>query len=574
MIVKRIKGISVSDGVAIGYARIVEKEHIHIETKKISKTAVNKELKRFHKDVEYVINELNTFIQDDSFSKENRDILTTHKMILQDPAFIKRVKELITQKLFSLEHAVSTYFTEVVNIFDAMENEYYSQRLTDFEDVAYRLLSHSMNKSKDVLAKLDDKSILIMKNITPSFVTKVFEKNIRGLCTEKGSKNSHSSIIARSMNLPMLVGISGLLENINEGEQIIVDGNNGEIIIFPSSDVLAEYKSIYLQESQKRKKLQKLINVKAITLDNKEITLMSNIELPEEIDQVIKNNSRGIGLFRTEFLFMDTEKLPTEEEQYKIYKKIAEKLAPEPVIIRTIDVGGDKLSSILNIVHEENPNLGFRGIRISLANIPIFRRQIRAILRANTKGNVKIMFPMISGVEEILQVKKIIEECKNELKKKKIAFCNDIEIGAMIEVPSAVITSDALAKECDFLSIGTNDLVQYLLAVDRDNESISFYYKSCHPSVLKAIKQTVDNAHAKGIKVAVCGEMASDIQFVKLLLGLGVDELSVSPGRILMTKNEIINCHVQNWAELAEELMELKTSDEIYERLNDSKNYE
>ena len=574
MIVKRIKGIPVSDGVAIGFVRIVEREHIHIETKKISKITVKKELKRFHKDVGLVINELDTFIQDDSFSKENRDILTTHKMILQDPEFVKKINKLISQKLFSFEHAVSTYFTEVVNIFDSMENEYYSQRLTDFEDVAYRLLSNSMNKRKDVLSKLDDKSILIMKNITPSFVTKVFEKNIRGLCTEKGSKNSHSSIIARSMNLPMLVGISCLLENINEDEQVIVDGNNGEIIISPSEKVLTEYKNIYQQESQKRKKLQKLINVEAITLDNKEITLMSNIELPEEIDQVIKNNSRGIGLFRTEFLFMDTEKLPTEEEQYNIYKKIAETLAPEPVIIRTIDVGGDKLSSILNIVHEENPNLGFRGIRISLENIPIFRRQICAILRANTKDNIKIMFPMISGVEEILQVKKIIKECKNELKTKKIAFCKDIEIGAMIEVPSAVITSDALAEECDFLSIGTNDLVQYLLAVDRDNESISSYYKSCHPSVLKAIKQTVDNAHAKGIKVAVCGEMASDIQFVKLLIGLGVDELSVSPGRILMTKNEIVNCDVQTWAELAEELMELKTSDEICERLNERKKYE
>ena len=574
MIVKRIKGISVSDGVAIGYARIVEKEHIHITTKKISKEDVNKELKRFHKGVNYVINELNSFIQDDSFSKENRDILTTHKMILKDPEFIKRIDKLITQKLFSFEHAVSTYFTEVANIFDAMENEYYSQRLTDFEDVAYRLLSHSLNKRKDVLSKLDDKSILIMKNITPSFVTKVFEKNIRGLCTEKGSKSSHSSIIARSMNLPMLVGISGLLDNINEDDQIIVDGNNGEIIISPSGKILTEYNEIYLQESQKREKLKKLIDVETITLDNKKIALMSNIEIPEEIDQVIKNRSYGIGLFRTEFLFMDTKKLPTEEEQYKIYKKIAETLAPAPVIIRTIDVGGDKLSSILNIAHEENPNLGFRGIRISLENIPIFRRQICAILRANTKGNVKLMFPMISGVEEILQVKKIIEECKNELKKKKITFYKDIEIGAMIEVPSAVITSDALARECDFLSIGTNDLVQYLLAVDRDNESISSYYKSCHPSVLKAIKQTVDNAHNNGIKVAICGEMASDIQFIKLLLGLGVDELSVSPGRILMTKNEIINCHVQKWTELAKELIELQTSDEICKRLKDKKKYE
>ncbi|MCK4654057.1 MAG: phosphoenolpyruvate--protein phosphotransferase [Candidatus Cloacimonetes bacterium] len=564
---KRLKGIPVSAGVAIGYAKIIEREKLHIDRKSIPKNMIEAELKRFKDDVDFVVKEIEHLISNYSYSKENEEILTAQKMILRDPEFSKRVTALISEELDNLENAISTYFTEITDIFNNMDNEFFSQRLSDFEDVAYRLLSHTLKKRKNLLNKLDETSILIMENISPSFVTKVFEKKIQGLCTEKGSKNSHSSIIARSMNLPTLVSTIELLENIEENQQVIIDGNKGELIISPTKSILEKYEKIFQQENAEKEKLQKLVNIESKTIDNRKIKLMSNIEIPEEIDQVLKYKSEGIGLFRTEFLFIDIDELPSEEEQYKIYRKIAEKCYPEPVIIRTIDVGGDKFSKILNITHEENPNLGWRGIRISLENIPIFRQQVRAILRANIKGNVKIMFPMISCVEEIIEAKKIIEECKKDLKKEKVRYVEDIEIGAMIEIPSAVITSDTLAEECDFLSIGTNDLVQYILAVDRDNESISKYYKPCDPSVIRSIKLTVDNAHEKGIKVAICGEMASEKIFVKLLVGLGIDELSVSPGRLLIVKNEILKCDKKNAEKLVAKILRKNTSDEIYQLL-------
>jgi len=561
--VKKIQGNSVSSGVAIGKAKIIRKRDLYIERRKIHKDEVKVELSRFKKDVKFVSNELDKLIQDFSYSQENRDILESHKMILQDPEFDKKVSKLITKDLNSLEHAVSSYFSEAVEVFNSMNDMYLSHRVNDLEDVSYRLLSHILGVKKDVLEDIEENSILIMENITPSFVTKVFKKNIHGLCTERGSKNSHSSIIARSMNLPMLVNTMGLMGNIKDGGDIIVDGNNGYLIIDPTKKILEKYKTIYSKEQNVRTKLLKLIDVEPVTIDGKIIKLMSNIEIPQEIDQVVKFHSAGIGLFRTEFLFIDFEDLPSEEEQYEIYKSIAEQSNPNSVVIRTIDVGGDKLSRILNIASEDNPNLGCRGIRISLKNIPIFKQQIRAILRANMQGNIKIMFPMISGVNEIIECKKIIKTCSEELSKAGIPYNSEIELGAMIEIPSAAVISDSIAEVCDFLSIGTNDLIQYTLAVDRNNQAISDYYKPTHPAVLKLIKLTVDNAHQLGKKVAVCGEMASENKYIKLLLALGVDELSVSPGRLLAIKKEIINCDISKIKPKLDKILACKTSEEV-----------
>ncbi len=560
---KKIKGNSVSTGIAIGKAKLIKKDELYIKRKKIQRNEVEKEFNRFNKDLKFVVDELDKLIGDYTYSQENRDILESHKMILKDPLFNSRITELISKKLHSLEHAISIYFTEATDIFSNMNNKYLSHRVNDFEDVAYRLLSHIMDKRKDILEKVDENSILIMENISPSFVTKVFDKNIQGLCTERGSRNSHSSIIARSMNLPMLVNTLGLLGNIKDGEDMIIDGNDGFVIISPTKSVLKKYEAICKKEKNIQKGLLRLIDKESITKDGKKIKLMSNIEIPQEVEQLKKYNSAGVGLFRTEFLFIDHNELPTEEEQYEIYKNIAEQCKPNPVTIRTIDVGGDKLSNILNITHEENPNLGCRGIRISLQNIPIFKQQIKAILRANVHGNIKIMFPMISGVDELLKVKDIIEICSKELINNGIAFNADMELGAMIEIPSAVITSDSIAEGCDFLSIGTNDLIQYTLAVDRDNQSISDYYKPTHPSVIRSIKLTVDNAHKMGKKVAVCGEMASEKKYVKLLLALGVDELSVSPGRLLTIKKEIIDCDIAEMQLKLDRILSCKTSKEI-----------
>lgn len=549
-----MKGASVSSGIAIGKAKIIKKEVLHITRKYIKDHEIKTEVEKFENSITHVLNEIDLLIKDISQSKVHTDILTTHKMILIDPEFTSKIKRSITEKLMSMEHAVSEHFDEIVNIFNDMDNDYLSQRSSDYEDVAYRLLSYVLDKRTDRFGNLDENSVLIMEDISPSAVTKIFAKNICGLCTEKGSKNAHSSIIARSMNLPMLVAVHGLLENVKENDNIIIDGNTEKVIISPDKKTLGKYSKKIEQQKKEGDKLKKVLNFKAETSDGKRIKLMSNIEIPEEIDQVIKNRSEGIGLFRTEFLFMDADEFPTEEQQFQIYRKIAEKCAPEPVVIRTIDLGGDKLSNLLNIGHELNPNLGCRGIRISLEYVSVFKTQIKAILRANMKDNVKMMFPMISCVSEVLKAKMIIEECKNELKEQNISFNPEIGIGAMIEIPSAAITSDDIAKECDFLSIGTNDLVQYTLAVDRDNETVSDYYQPSHLSVLRLIKMTIENAHLHNIKVAVCGEMASEKKYIKLLIGLGIDELSVSPGRLLMIKNEILQTDLGKAEELVRKI--------------------
>ncbi len=568
---KKIKGIPVSSGIAIGNVKIVIKEKLQIERKYIKQHEIESEMIRLESSIEHVLKELDVLIDDIASSQDNKDILSTHKMILQDPELFKKITFLIKEELLSMEHAIQQHFTEVVDLFSNMENEYYSERSSDYEDVAYRLLSHVLDQRKDILSGLNENSILIMENISPSGVARVFEKKVKGVCIERGSKNSHSSIIARSLNLPFVARVNDILKSIKEDDFIILDGTLGEIIISPDKKTIEEYTKKLDIEKKDKEKLNKIKNLETKTSDGKKIALMSNIEIPEEINQVINNNSEGIGLFRTEFLFMDKIKLPGEDEQYEIYNSIAEKIFPFPLIIRTIDVGGDKISKILNIEHELNPNLGCRGIRISLEHIPIFKIQVRAILRASKRGNVKIMFPMISSCYEIVRVKSIIEECKEELRKKNISFDENIKIGAMIEIPSAAITSDTIAQECDFLSIGTNDLIQYTLAADRDNQSIEKYYLPHHPSIIKLIKMTVQNAHEKGIKVAICGEMASQPEFVPLLLGLGIDELSVSPGLLLKIKDIILHCDMRKNLKLTENILQQKTHKDIEKILKEKK---
>jgi len=543
---KKMKGISVSNGVAIGRAQIVSKPKLEISKKTIEHHEIKPEIERFEENLQQVLGDIDHLIENIAHSKDDKDILFTHKMILQDPEFIKKIKKLINNELLSLEMAIKIHFTDIVEIFNNMENDYFAQRSSDYEDVAYRLLSQVLQQKTDFLEKVEENTILIMENISPSLVTKVFAKNIGGLCTEKGSKNSHSSIIARSMNLPMIVNISDLLKNVKNNDLLIVDGNTGDLVVSAEKEILQKYNRIQKAEVSEKEYLQKLIDIPSETQDGRKIKLMSNIEIPQEMEQVLNVKSEGIGLFRTEFMFIGQTKLPSENEQYKVYREIAKSCYPEPLTIRTIDVGGDKLSQLLNIEHEINPNLGCRGIRISLRHDEVFKTQIKAIYRANIKGNIKVMFPMISSVGEIHKVRQIMKECEAELKRDGQDFYPNLKIGAMIEIPSAAVTSDMIAKECDFLSIGTNDLVQYTLAVDRDNPSVEEYYQPSSQAVLRLIKMTVENAHKAQIKVAICGEMASEKKYIKLLIGLGIDEFSVSPGRLLMVKNEIIKANFKD----------------------------
>ncbi|MDN5354896.1 MAG: phosphoenolpyruvate-protein phosphotransferase system enzyme [Candidatus Cloacimonadota bacterium] len=558
---KECKGIPVSEGIGIGKAKFVTKPKFEIKKKNISEEEVDSELERFNTNLENVLQEMDYLIQNFSHSKDNQDILHTHKMILTDPEFIAKIEKMISQELMSLEQAIKKHFTDIIAIFNNMENQYYADRSSDYEDVAQRFLKHSMNLKGLDFSKIDKNSIIFVDKISPSEVTRAYECEAQGIVLREGSKNSHSAIIARSMGLPMVVCL-GHHDNISENEMVILDGRKGKIFANPDEKTLQKYSKLQEEETTRQKQLQKLKDKEAITKDGQKVGLMSNIEIPEEIVQVIQSNSAGIGLFRTEFLFIDRKNLPTEDEQYKIYKKIAEKISPHPLIIRTIDVGGDKLSSILNIEHELNPNLGCRGIRLSFENIPIFKTQLKAILRANTTGNIKIMFPMVSCVQEVINAKKIIEECKQELEE-----VNNIEIGAMVEIPSAALNADIIAKECDFLSIGTNDLIQYTLAVDRDNQTVAKYYKPTHPSVLQLIKLTAEKAHKHQVKVAVCGEMASQEEYVGLLLGLGVDELSVSPAKVLSIKEKIRNADIKEQQKRAEKILQMSTAEEVMDFL-------
>jgi phosphotransferase system enzyme I (PtsI) len=369
------------------------------------------------------------------------------------------------------------------------------------------------------------------------------------------------------MNLPYVARIHDLLVQVKNDDQIILDGSRGEIIVNPDQSVLQDYHEIMDTQKKEQEELQKLIGLPVITKDDHKVGLMCNIEIPDEAGFVKQLAVEGIGLFRTEFLFIDRDELPSEQEQYEIYRNIANTVAPNPLVIRTIDVGGDKLSRVLNLETEINPNLGCRGIRISLQHIPIFKTQIRAILRASAGTNVRIMFPMISSCEEMIRIKQIVTECKETLKQKAQTFDPALKIGAMIEIPSAALTSDSLAAECDFLSIGTNDLIQYTLAVDRDNQTVDKYYIPHHPSVLKLIKMTIDNAHKQNVKVAVCGEMASQKRFIPLLLGMGIDELSVSPGLYLKIKQQIMKLQMKELEKWADEVIQIPSVSGIYKKI-------
>lgn len=537
---KKFSGISVSSGIGIGIAKIIKPKQFVINTKKLDLSQVESELIRFEKSLNYVLSDIDRLIENFSHNKNNKKILTTHKMILNDPDFISKVNQMIGKDLICLEKAIDLHFNEVIEIFSKMDNQYIAERSNDFKDVADRLLSHLTKQNNDISDKLDPNAILIMQEVTPSQVAKVFYNEVKGIITEKGSKTAHSSIIARSIGLPMIVGIDKVCQQISDGAVLIIDGYKGEIIIDPTTELIEEYEVLYQDDLKNLELLEKLIDLPVQTSDGKNIILKCNIEIPEEMVQVMKLNSDGIGLLRTEFMFIDRTDLPNETEQYEIYKKIAVQMGKKQLILRTIDVGGDKLSDILNMTKELNPNLGCRGIRMSLLYPEIFKVQLRSILKASLFGNIALMFPMVSSIYEFDQAYEILEQCKAELIEEDIEFNHNIKIGIMIEVPSAAINSGAFAQKCDFFSIGTNDLVQYALAVDRGNEHVADYYQPLNPAVLKLLEMTLESGRQNNINVSICGEMASELDYIELLIGLDVKELSVSPGRFLAVKNRIM----------------------------------
>jgi len=534
-----VKGIPVSEGIGLGRAVVIKESEYAVRKVKIEDTEA--ELRRFLDSIEKAKEQIKKIkaATYESLGEKNAMIFDAHLLILDDPEFVNMVKGKIEEGI-NAEFAIDESARFFENVLWSLEDEYMRERANDIKDVALRLI-RILNREEQIdLKDLPEGSVLIAHDLTPSQTAQINKQNVRGFVTEKGGKTSHTAIIARTYEIPAVVGLEDIINKVKDGDFLIVDGYEGFVYVNPEEYLIKEYEKKLVEENRRKEELKSFLYVESKTQDEKRIKLFANIAHIEEIDAALKNGAEGIGLFRTEFLFMDRSQPPSEDEQFEVYKSVLEKMEGKPVIIRTLDVGGDKNISYLNIDKEENPFLGYRAIRLCLGNKELFKTQLRALLRASIYGNLKIMFPMITSSDEVYKAKLVIQEAKEELKKENISYSQNIEIGIMIETPSAAVISDILAKEVDFFSIGTNDLIQYTLAIDRTNDKVSYLYNPLHPAVLRLIKMTVENAHKNGIEVGVCGEIASNQEFVPILIGLGVDELSVNPSKILNVKKKIL----------------------------------
>ncbi len=528
---KLYKGVGASPGIVIGKAFTLQAEDFVVLKVQLKDSEVAAEVKKFNAAIELTkreIKEIELKVNRDIGSKHS-NIFSAHLMILEDPAMTTEVAKQIRETKLNCEHVFYTAVTRFTDSIAKIDDEYLRERANDIRDIGRRVLRNIIGKSKETLADITEESIVFSKDLTPSDTVMLRRDKVIGFCTDMGGKTSHTAIMARALEIPAVVALSTISTQVNTGDPVIVDGSEGVVIVNPSEEDLRLYDRKLGKFIQEEAQLAKLKDLPAETLDGFGVELAANIEIQDELPLVSRHGATGIGLYRTEFLFLNRPDLPDEEEQFRAYMSAAEAVLPRSVIIRTLDVGGDKLLSNLGLPKEENPFLGLRAIRLCLARPEIFRTQLRAILRASTLENIKIMFPMISSVEELRQAAAILSDVKAELEKQGVEFDKNIELGAMIEIPSAAVTADVLAKEVDFFSIGTNDLIQYTLAIDRVNEKLAYMYNPLHPSILRSLKRITSAAHAEGKWVGMCGEMASDTSFTALLIGLGMDELSTAP---------------------------------------------
>ncbi len=564
-----LRGIPASPGIAIGKIRVLDEEKIIIPKIKIKKDEIPNEIKRYEEALDKTKDELRKL--QDKFNKavknDELDFFKVHIMIVEDPYLKESVIREIAEKLKNAEWALYTIMEKHIKTLQQINDEYLSERVADLYDISRRIMKYLLNKGGKSLAELQKQVIIVAKDLSPTDTADLDKEKILGFVTELGGRTSHTAIVSRALEIPAVVGIQKIVDKVKDDDIAIIDGNNGIVIINPNETTLREYKTAKSIFDKYAEELKQLKYLDAITLDKKKFVIAGNIEIREEIDSVISHGGMGIGLFRTEFLYLNKSKIPSEDELFQIFKEAVEKLHPYPVVFRTLDIGGDKVGDVFQITNEINPFLGYRAIRFCLENPDIFYPQIRAILKASYYGNGKIMFPMISSVDEVKRVKKIIEEIKMELRDKNENFKEDIEIGAMIEIPSAAVTIDIIAKEVDFVSIGTNDLVQYTLAVDRNNPKISYLYEPFHPAVLRLINQVVKTAHKNKIKVHICGELSADPMAVLLFVGMKVDELSMSAIAIPEIKKIIRSIKFSDAKLLLNEILKLKTATEIKEHI-------
>ncbi|CEI81352.1 phosphoenolpyruvate-protein phosphotransferase [Oceanobacillus oncorhynchi subsp. incaldanensis] len=560
---KKLNGIAASSGIAI--AKVYELKDPDLNFEKTSIDNPGQEIERLESALEVSRQELEKIKAHTlkELGEEHAEIFSAHLLVLGDPELINPIKDKINDDKVNAEAALDEVATMFIEMFKAMDNEYMRERAADIHDVTKRVMSHLLQVTFPDPALIDEQVIVIARDLTPSDTAQLNREFVKGFATDIGGRTSHSAIMARSLEIPAVVGTKEITGAVKKDDQIIVDGIEGTVIINPTEEEIKVYEAKQAAFAKQQEEWAKLKDEPTFSADGEQVELAANIGTPNDVEGVLNNGGEGVGLYRTEFLYMGNSELPSEDVQFEAYKAVLEKMGDKPVVVRTLDVGGDKEISYLDMPHEMNPFLGFRAIRFCLENEHVFRPQLRALLRASAYGNLKIMFPMIATLEEFRQAKALLLEETDNLKKDGVKVSDNIEVGIMVEIPSTAVIAKQFAKEVDFFSIGTNDLIQYTMAADRMNEQVSYLYQPYHPAILNLVNNVIEAAHAEGKWAGMCGEMAGDSTAIPLLLALGLDEFSMSATSILPARTQILSLNKKELAALKDEFLSLSTAEEV-----------
>lgn len=561
------KGIAGSEGIGIGNVVLIEEHDVNVETKAVTDT--DAEIARLQGAIEKFVNDTTKMAakMDETVGKKDADILRGHIQMLQDPMIEEQVSALIISEKITAEMAIDQVLEQTAEMFSQIPDELLQQRATDFRDIKTRMLKILMGIEDVDISQVPAGTVLVAKDLTPSMTAGINPDNIAGILTEVGGRTSHSAILARAMEIPAVLSIENICSIVKNGDKVVLDGTSGEAIVNPDDATVAEFEKKYEAHQNEKALLKAYAGKPTVTKDGTKVELVCNIGKPKDAKQAVERDGEGIGLFRTEFLFMDRDSMPTEEEQFEAYKEVAETMKGKPVIIRTLDIGGDKEIPYLGLEKEDNPFLGFRAIRFCLQRKDIYETQLRALVRASAFGKIKIMVPLVTCIDELRQVKAMVAEIMEQYDKEGVAYNKNIEIGVMMETSAACMIADILAKEAAFFSIGTNDLTGYTMAVDRGNAKVAYLYSTYQPAVLRAIKRIIECGKKEGIMVGMCGEAAADPKLIPLLLAFGLDEFSVSATSVLKTRKAISDCDVEQCKALADKVMECVTEEEVLELL-------
>jgi len=560
----KVKGIGASRGISM--AKVYKIEALDLDFERVIDIQAEEEIDKLHKALEKSIEELE-FIKktaEKNLGSETAEVFNAHIQILKDPEMLKNIEEKIKDESFDVSSAVKTVFTNYITMFNNMSDDYMKERAADLKDLRNRLLSHLLGIKILDTSMINEEVIIVAHDLTPSDTAQFNKSFVKGFTTNIGGRTSHSAIMARSLEIPAVVGTNNILDQVNDGDLLIIDGVAGEVIINPDEETVSEYEGKMIKFEEMKEMLKNYKGKPSITKDGHVVELVANIGSPNDIDGVLENDGEGIGLYRTEFIYMESADYPTEEEQYEAYKIVLEKMDGKPTVIRTLDIGGDKELDYLDLPEEMNPFLGYRAIRLCLDRVDLFKTQLRALLRASVHGDLRIMFPMIATIQEFIDAKNVLNETKEELIEEGYAISDSYEVGMMVEVPAAAILADRFAKYVDFFSIGTNDLIQYTFAADRMSETVSYLYQPYNPSLLRLIKTVIDAAHKEGKWVGMCGEMAGDSIAVPILLGLGLDEFSMSATSILSTRHLLSKISKDKAEILAKKALDMDHNEEVY----------